>query len=385
MALPEKQFDELVNDQVAAIQASAGQVLDFSVGSILLAIVESNAGNTLWIEGLVTKLLAITRLTTSKGEDVDTFLAQFGLERLGAVNSTGEVTFSRFTPSVQAVIPAGTLDTITQGALVYSPASQVTYSVYADASNPNYDPDLNAYVIPIDTSNATVPIVALTAGAIGNVLVNQITTISSVIIGVDTVTNDQPLTNGQDQESDDAAKIRFVLYINSLSKATKQALEAVIAGTEGVKRYKLVENEDVIGNTLYGFFYAVIDDGTGNASDTLLQNVQIALYATRGFTIGFSVYAPTPFPIGITATVTANGTIPADTVKANILSALQQYIISLGFDALIPYSRIPWVIYNADPTVTDITSYTLNGSTIDITLSGRQIATVGTLSVNVDV
>lgn len=394
MTLPQKQFDDFVNDQAAAMQASSSSLLDFSVGSILRALIEANAGNALWLEGLCTTLLAVTRLTTSHGEDVDTFVEQFGLERNAATPAFGEVTFSRFTTTTQATIAAGTLDPgtlnlLTQGALVYSSANQVTYSVYADDSNPNYDPDLNAYVVPIDTASIDVPVIAITAGAVGNVFSNQITTIASVIVGIDTVTNDQPFSNGENQESDSALKIRFVLYLNSLSKATEQAIEAAVAGVEGVARYKIVENEDILGNVLLGFFYVVIDDGSGAASGTLLSNVQTAVGLVRGLTIAYSIYAPDPVPISISAHVFTDGTIPDDTVQTAALDALESYITDLGFDSLIAYSEIPRIIYDVNTSLSgnkyspiiNVNNYTLNGGTSDITLVGREIATDGTLTV----
>ncbi|MES1988726.1 MAG: baseplate J/gp47 family protein, partial [Pseudomonadota bacterium] len=292
MPLPEKSFDELVSDQVNAMQAVAQRLLDFSTGSVMLAIVESNAGNSIWLEALVAYLLSITRLQTSHGENVDTFVEQFGLYRLPATPAFGEVTFSRSDTSQAAVIQAGELDLSTQGQLVYSPSNQITYSVYADPDNPAYNPDINAYVLIVGNESVTVPVVALTPGSVGNVLAGQITIISTPINYVSSVTNENSFATGQDQESDAALKLRFVLYINSLSKATEQSLEETIESVPGVARYNLVENEDIDGNDDIGFFYAVIDDGSGNASPELLANVQLAVYADRGLTIAFSIYEP---------------------------------------------------------------------------------------------
>lgn len=384
MPLPVMSFEQLVNTQVAAMQAAAGVVLDFNVGSILRSIIESNSGNALWLQSEAQALLAITRLTTSTGNDVDTFVEQFGLKRNPAVPATGFVALSRNTPNQQGVINVG--------ALVSSVTNNISYSVGIDTTNPYYNSDSNQYLVPPGISSTSVPVTATTAGAIGNVLANQITTIQSVILNMDSVTNPDAFTTGANQESDPALKIRFVLYLNSLSKATKSALQAAILSVPGVARYDLQENEDINGNLFRGFFYAVIDDGTGNASSTLLGNVSAQLEATRGLTIGFSVYDPIQFPTSVSAHVTTDLTSPNDTVQAAVVTALETYISQLGFNSIIPYSEIPRIIYDTNLSlsgtqfspITNVKNWTLNGGTSDITLATREIPVNGTITVTVN-
>lgn len=381
MPLPILSFQQLVDTQVAAMQASAGFVLDFSVGAVMLAVVESNAGNSLWLESTAETLLAVTRLTTSSGNDVDTFVQQFGLTREAAVPASGFVTLSRNTANLQA--------TINVGALVSSVANGVSYSVGIDTTNTYYNASLNAYILPVSVTSTSVPVTATTAGAIGNILANQITTIQNVIINIDSVTNPSALTNGANAETDAALKVRFVLYLNSLSKATKQALQAAILSVVGVKRYDLVENEDVLGNSLLGFFYALIDDGTGNASSTLLDNVSAQLDATRGFTIAFSNYGPTQFPMSFSAHVSTDSSMTDATVHDAIVTSLQTYIAEQTFHALFPYSEVPRIIYdtnlslsgNSFSPITNVTNWLLNGGTSDVLLTGKQIPVNGTFTV----
>jgi len=383
MPLETKSFDTLINDQANAMQGVANQILDFAVGSDFRAIIEANGGLSLWSQSLAVALLAVARLATSHGIEVDSFVGDFGLERTKATPSFGLVTFSRFTATQQALIQAGSFDRSTIGDLVSSSATGVQYSVYADTDNPNYNPDLNAYVIPVNITSASIPVIALINGTIGNVLANQITTIQTNIPYVNSVNNSQPISNGTDQETDQALKAGFPLYLNSLSKAVKQALEAAILSVPGVVRFKLIENEDVNANPKLGFFYSVIDDGSGNASGPLLAMVQDVLDANRGFTIAFSDYAPIPFTTNITVNIETNGSYPDATVQANVTAALTTFISNSAFDALIPYSKIAEIVYDADPTIINLTSWTLNSGTSDIQLTGRQIAIVGTLTVNI--
>ena len=53
MSLPIRTDKELLSSQVTAMQSAAGSILDFSVGSDYRAIIESNMGNSLWLQALI--------------------------------------------------------------------------------------------------------------------------------------------------------------------------------------------------------------------------------------------------------------------------------------------------------------------------------------------
>lgn len=374
--LPIKSAKDLVNEQASAMQALLGYPLDFSEGAFERALIETNAGIGISLESQIVYLVAVSRAQTSKGADLDSWCEQFNFPRIAAQPAYGDETFSRYTPTLQATIPVGSN--------VYSIANAVTYSVQSDDTNPNFSPALNAYILDAGISSITVPIIALTPGKIGNALTNQITTLSSVVPYVDFVTNPSPLDNGQEAESDDAYRARFILYINGLSKGTYQALLEAVSSVAGVARERLVENKNINNTDHYGFFYALIDDGTGNASPTLVNQVYNALDSTRGFTIQQAVYGPTQFPISISMSVTTDGTQDNSTVENEIVSALQTYITSQGFNALFAYSEIPKFAYDADNSVTNVLSWTLNGLNNDIQLSGQNIPVVGSLVITVN-
>lgn len=388
MPLPLQSDTQLVNSQAAVMQAYAGQVLDFTVGSTLRALIESNMGNTLALQALIVNVLASTRLLTSTGTQVDTFIGDYGLTRLPPFPASGQVTFSRFTDTAEATIPSAMLDAngnlipSTIATLVSSIVNGVSYAVYADTANSYYSPDRNAYVIPVNTPSISVPIISVTSGIVGNVLSNQITTISTVLINVDNVTNSSALVNGKDAETDNAAKARFILYINSLSKATYDAISFALSSISGLARFIIVEFVDINNNPMPGYFYVVIDDGTGNASGTLLANAQAAVYAVRALGIAFAVLPPTPLPMSVVATVSTDGSVEESVVHENIATAYENYVSAQGFNALFAYSRVPAIIYGADSSITDVTSYTLNGGTSDVQATGEEIMTTGTLTIN---
>jgi uncharacterized phage protein gp47/JayE len=365
MALSTQDFTTLVKNQVAAIQGAAKTLVDLSVGSILRSLVEANSAVILWLQGLILQLMATTRAATSNGSDLDTWVADYGLTRLPAVAATGQVSFARFTSTLQAVVPIG--------AGVQTGDGSQKYTVTADTTNPNYSATLGGYVLAAGVSSINVPVVASTAGAGANALAGQINTLTTSIPGVDTVTNASAFTNGANAETDAALRARFITFVASLSKATKGAVGYAITSLQQGLSYALVENYLYSGAAQQGYFYVVVDDGTGNPGSTLLTSVSNAIDAVRPVGTTFGVYGPVVVnaTIAMTATIAA-GYDPVAT-KALIVTAIKNYINSLPLGQTLAYSRLLQVAYDASPGVTNITGYTLNGGTSDLTATSQQV------------
>lgn len=366
-------FTTLVRNQVTAIQGAARVLVDLTVGSILRAIVEANAAVVLWLQGLILQLLAITRAATSSGADLDSWVADFGLTRLAAVAASGQVTFSRFTPTQQAVVPIGT--TIQTG-----DGSQ-QFAVTLDATNPAYSASLGGYVLAAGVGSINIPVAAATSGVGGNVSAGQINTLTQALPGVDTVSNAAAFINGTDAESDTALRIRFIAYVASLSKATKGAIGYAITALKQGVTYTLVENQQYNGTTDYGYFYVVVDDGTGSPGSTFLSNVFNAIEAVRGVTIRFGVFAPQVVTANAGMTITTAAGYDHNAVVALVVAALQSYINSLTLGQTLTYSRLAQVAYDASPGVTNVTAVTLNGGTADVAATSKQVIKAGTLAV----
>jgi hypothetical protein len=82
-------FSALVTGQVAVVQAAAQPtaVLDFSIGSVLRALAEGSAWLGLWLQGLILQVLTLTRASTSNGPDLDSWMQDFTLSRIGGDRS----------------------------------------------------------------------------------------------------------------------------------------------------------------------------------------------------------------------------------------------------------------------------------------------------------
>lgn len=366
MAIQQQDWVTLVRNQVSAIQGYAKVLVDLTVGSVLRAVVEANAAVVIWLQGLIMQVLAITRAATSSGADLDSWVADFGVTRLSAVAATGTVTFSRFTTTQQVVVPTTAVAQTADGTQ--------QFNVVIDTTNAAYNAALGGYVIAAGVASVSVPVKAVTAGAAGNAVAGSVSTIVGAISGIDTVTNAAAFTNGVDAESDTALRMRFIAYVASLSsKATKAGIGYAITSLQQGLVYSLTENQTYGGATQNGYFFVVVDDGTGNPPSTLLSSVANAIDAARPFTSSFGVFAPVVVNASVAMTATiASGYDPVAT-KALVVTALKSYINALQLGWTLPYSRLTQVAYDASPGVINITGVTLNGGAADLAATNLQV------------
>lgn len=374
MAISTKDFYTLVQNQVTAIQGAASALVDLTIGSILRAVVEANAAVMLWLQGLILQLLATTRAATSSGADLDTWVADYGLTRLAAVAATGQVSFARYTATLQALIPIG--------ASVQTADGSQAYTVTLDTTNPAYSATLGGYVLAAGVTSVNVPVSASVAGAGANVSIGQINTITQALPGVDTVSNAASLINGADAETDTALRSRFVAFVAGMSKATAGAVGYAITSLQSGLSYSLTENQTYGGAAQMGYFFVVVDDGTGTPSSTLLSSVSNAIDAVRPVTSTFGVFAPVVVTANVSMTITtAAGYVHADVV-ATVAAAITNHIDALALGADLPWSKLAQVAYDASAGVTNVTGLTLNGGTADLTATALQVIKSGTMAVS---
>ena len=381
-----KPFSQIVADFAAAAQAASKNPLDFSDGSVFLALAEATAGNADWLQKLYLFSLIVQRLQTSKGEWVDTFVADFmpavdgtNSPRLPATPASGVVQFSSFAPQNQRVVPVGSLVSTFDGSQVYQ--------VYADPTNNAYSADIvpgGGFIIPAGQTSLSVNVQALNPGTGGNVLANTITRIQSSAVGVDTVTNPAPITTGFDEESDDALKARFKLYIASLAAGTVGALEYAILSLQQGLQCVVHENVDPNGATDYGAFTIFVDDGSGAPPTQTVLNALAAVNGLRGRAAGVrpQVVSASKLGAAISLTVTVASGYNTSAVVAAVANAIGAYVNSLGLENPLHYSQLAAIAYGASPGVSNVTSLLLNSGTADLVPAMGQTIKVTSSTVN---
>ncbi|HHH0840492.1 TPA: baseplate J/gp47 family protein, partial [Yersinia enterocolitica] len=231
-------------------------------------------------------------------------------------------------------------------------------------------------------NSLAVTVMANSAGSEGNAQAGTVTIISGSIQFIDTVTNAMTFANGEDEEADSAARARFVLWIASLSKATKSAIGYALSSMQNGVTYTLTENYAYNGTAQPGYFYAVVDDGSGAPSSTFLAQAYSAIDAVRGFTITFGVFGPALLTANVSMVITTDPSGSHSDIVALVTTALQTYIASLSLGQLLPFTQLATVAYGASPLVTNVSGVTLNSGTSDLAATQRQVIRAGTIAVS---
>lgn len=374
MQLSLQNFTTLVAQAAASVQASAAQLLDFTAGSVLRALLEANASLALWLQWLILLSLQTTRLATSSGTDADSFGADFGFSRLTAVPAQGSVTFSRYGAGIAALIPAGTIVTTADGTAQFTVMSDVAHSAWSTTQS--------SYSLGAGIASVTVPVAATVAGAAGNVLPGTIALIASAVPGVDTVSNPNGLTGGLDAETDSAFRQRFQSFVDSRTRATIQAVTYAAYSIQQGISCTVQENADVNSNYLPGHFIVTVDDGSGSPPAALLGAVQTAVDSVRPIGSTFAIQPPTVISANITLTLTvANGADSAGVI-ATVNATIASYVNALAVGAGLPYTRIAQLAYDASPGVLNVSGLTLQGGNTDLTATPNSVIKLGTLAIS---
>ena len=372
--LQPRSFTSIVQMIAAGVQGRSTAVLDYSIGSTLRAIAEGHAGVALWIQGLILRLLLTTRAATSSGPDLDTWVQDFGLTRLGATPATGSVNFVRYTASA-------TTPFIPVGATMESSDGSQQYVVVADASNPLYSSDPPGFTMPGFVASITVPVKSINSGYATNAIAGSVSVLTTSISGIDQISNAVAFTGGIDAETDAALRVRFQAFIASLSKATVAAIKYAVNSLQYGIQCTVTENFNYDGSANTGYFYVVVDDGSGLPSSALLTAAGNAIASVRPLTVDYGVFPPVIVQATVSMTVTSATGFDHNVVIGNVGDAITKYINTLPIGTSLSYTKLMQVAFNADPGVSDIINYTLNGGGSDVPATNKNVIKVLTVTV----
>jgi hypothetical protein len=367
MALPLLGLTPAVQMMVTAAQGFCSSLLNVAVGSVLNAVFKAFGGVALWLQWLILQVQAQTRLSTSAGPDVDSFVGDFGLTRLPGVQATGALTFSRITATQPILIPVGT-QAITAD-------RSVTAAVTADSTNSLWNG--SGYLVPAGTASATVPAQATAVGTTGNAAAGSFANVASSI-AFDSVTNGVAFTGGVNEESDAALRLRFVEYIGSLASAINSALLAAANAVQQGLKLQLANNVPLVGQ--YTLF---VDDGSGNAPDGLISAVTTAVQAVTAEGVQPYVMRPNPLVAAVALNVIAAPTANASMVQLNVTNALNGLANGIPIGGVLSFFGLSAAAFAADPNVQRITAMTLNGGSSDLAASVGQLIELDAPTVSV--
>lgn len=392
--LPAKTIAQFVSDFAAAAQASSNTLIDFSTGSIPLAIAEASADEGAFLQGLIAYVMTLRWLSSSFGGDVDSWTADWMpgavggtvlpngavSPRLPAVSATGQVTFSRVNTSVTATVPVGTSISTQDGTQVFTVYADPTNGAYSASAPvpPGFGP--GGYTVATSVATVNVPVSANTPGTGGNIAASTLTLVQSAV-QMDSVSNASPFTNGLNEETDAALKLRFVLFIGALAKATDAAIGYAIVSLQQGLQYAIHENVDSNSATDYGMVTIYVDDGSGSPAGSLVTAAAAAVNAVRAAGVRTAVYAPSVVTTPASMTVTAAPGFNHSVLAPIVASTLAAYINGIGLESTLYYTEIIHQAYLV-PGVASVENALLNGGTSDIVPTMGQVVRAGTITVN---
>lgn len=246
MSYTPKSYNDILRD-LRGMVISRTDLNDVQAGSVMNTILSAVAMEIASSERRLYSIRESFFLRGATGADLDQRVAELppdGISRLEASNASGSVlTITRDGSVGDLTIPAGSLIGAEDGR--------------------QYRTSIDTVILDGDVLVENVHIISTTAGAIGNAGVGEITEIISMPDAVVEVTNVQPLTNGADEESDAELRQRASLYLQSLTRCSRSALEFLgisFVSSEG-ERMRFVNLYEDIEQPAY--CELVVDDGSG--------------------------------------------------------------------------------------------------------------------------
>ena len=340
-----------------------------AVGEPLDAIFYALSLMATQIQGQVVLAAAASRLKTSGGFDIDTFVAPFGVVRLPGVAAQGQVIFTTPSPVTQPfTIPFGTVVQSTSGAL---------YTVIADPTQAAYT--ASGYVIGAGQSSCTVTVLCTQAGILGNALPNTITVLAygpgtgQPIAGISSVTNPYALANGQDPESDAALISRFQTVVAGGGVATAAAILGAVLAIQPGLTVSYGDNLLPNGAPSVPGSYSIIVNALGQAtgpSNTLIAAANAAVDSVRSAGDTPYVSGPTLSTVTIGGSILLSSTADPVLTPQNANAAAAAFVNDLGLDMLgnpvtLSRARLAQAIL-AVSGVADVLALTLDGQAADL-------------------
>ena len=314
-----KRYAEIMAAAEANMIARQDEITDFNEGSIAHTICDT-----------MSRLLERAYVSIRQGYNEQLKILPysiFGLTKKAGTYAGGYVVFSRSSAlSSSTVIASGTK--VSGGGYSFTTTESGTIAAGA-------------------TSSDAVAATADEAGSGANVAAGTISSIDSVVASdVVAVTNPSAFTGGCDEETDTEFYTRFQSYINGLSGTNEYAVKAAALSVDGVKNAEILTHsppaEDIYNFTVY------IDDGSGSATDDLIEAVTEAIEGDGTETnpghvcpgITFRVLAPTSTEVDVSLTVTLAAGANQDDAEAEITTIVTELINSKAIGESVLRSEI---------------------------------------------
>lgn len=266
-------------------------------------------------------------------EDLDALAANVGISRDPGDFAEGEVLFELTTDRV--VIPAG---------------SQVATEVDADGSTQVFETTEEVRPIP-NTTTVPAPIVATELGSAYNVGSNQIERFVTPLPGVESVTNPQATSEGQDAETNSELRQRAKnALISSSGGGTTGGIRGyIIDNIDGIEQGDVILDEHYDGQPSISatngapYVDVVVDGGT-------MAELDDALESSRSSGMYHRIVRPTVLDVDMTIELRTDGSVDTDVVE----NVAADYVSHAGIGESVFRDRLIQNIMNTDSNIVNI-------------------------------
>lgn len=289
-----------------------------------------------------------------------------GLVRRPAAYASGYITI---TGEPEAVIPAGSL--FATASINDEPA--VDYQTLVDTKIP-------------ESGSVTVPVQCAKAGVIGNTVQNTIIRVGSRLTGVKSVTNEDIITGGTEEEDDETLIERIVEYDRTQGESFVGSIadyKRWATSVPGVGEVTIIPAPDTTGLVTI----VVIDANGDPATDELCNDVYDYIMnpsepAARRAPVNayLSVIPPETIVIGIKAVIETKDDYTLEAVQASFIEKATAYLPIAMDEGEVKYTQIAKVLAQTDGVndymdleIGMVSGGTITYGTSNIPISNRQL------------
>lgn len=338
-------------------------ITDFTPGSVAFTLLAafSVAVDALGMQIFMTRQAAY--ISTATGDDLDAKVADFGLTRNEAIPASGTFTFTKNNAAAANIdIPAGSLIST----IATSSETAVTYATNVDA------------MLPIGETSVEVECTCQVSGSGGNISAGSNLLIASMIPGIDGVTLEESITNGDDDETDDALRARGLAAFQALAHGTIASYKNIVMSVSGISDAIVVP----LGRGPGTVDIYILGPDNSLPSEETQEAAQAAIDAQKVATDDVDVLVPSSTTVNVTFSVhLAVGFDPDATAEA-VQDAVEAYIGTLGIGA----SATEGTIYASKLVAAALTvSGVLNATTtyVDTEIDPSEAPESGTITINI--
>lgn len=356
-----KTKEELVTDVIKTLEDKMGQTIDVSSGEPLRTIIEAITQEMDIQYWQMEQIYNGSYIDSAANTELTELVKILGVIRKDPIKAKGKVKFYREIPAL----------------MDYYIAEGTTIETY---------PDQNGITVRFKTTKSVtlktgdteviVDVEAEEGGIQGNVVSGKVASIIDPPMGIESVTNIEPMLGGEDQETDDDLRERAKLSLEAKGMGTVDALKGNIEAIDGVNSASVVDMARGVGTA------DILILGDDIPMPQIVKDV-IASEIKRVKAAGIDVIyiEPTVNKINITLSLVFDETIAVviAEVKDKVKIAIKNYVDNLKIGQTLYLNQLRKVILNVDPAVLDLNITTPTGN---ITVNSTTVIRSNTITVS---